>query len=252
MFALAHQIFTELEKDGEVKQDVGWFACTTEEVPDIQFDAELPNQIVMHKSQLVNRSLDFLPLGEDERPDGAHHLVATVLELTGDWVTKVECDSVFGQSEEDAGFGPDGELVYFGTLENLDGPLDVDLNGGDMKQVEALKLAAMIERYEYLDEDFTTSFYVVDDPACATKHGLDPSKSNIAFFAKDSEFRDRPFFLTQDEDTFDISTILRFIQVSAVKSFPSWNKRSHSALFDFSANGLFYVMPKIPGNPEQL
>ena len=63
MFALAHQIFTELEKDGEVKQDVGWFACTTEEVPDIQFDAELPNQIVMHKSQLVNRSLDFLPLG---------------------------------------------------------------------------------------------------------------------------------------------------------------------------------------------
>ena len=34
--------------------------------PDLSFEVELPNQIVMHKSQYVNTSLDFLPLGEDQ------------------------------------------------------------------------------------------------------------------------------------------------------------------------------------------
>ena len=207
----------------------------------------------MHRSQFVSRTLDFLPLEEEMHDDGANHFVATVLELTGKFVTKIECDGIMEQSEEEEtpGFDPELELVYFGTLENLDDPLEVKASG-EHTVVDTLKLVSMVERYEYLDEYPSTEFYVVEDPACATKYGLDPSKPNIGLFVKNSEFRKEPFFFTKEGDAFHTASLLEFIQVSAVRAFPKYDKRSISTIFDFLANGLFYVMPKIPDEPKEL
>ena len=47
--------------------------------------------------------------------------------------------------------------------------------------------------------------------------------------------------------------VMRFINMSIVKSFPRWGERAHTVLFDFQANGLIFMIPEIPNNdPREL
>ena len=136
------------------------------------------------------------------------------------------------------------QLIYFGSVESLADP------DGEMK---FLKTASMIDRYEFFYDKPT--FNVVEDPECATKHGLDPSKQNVMLYiSKDLE----PEVITGDPNDesvgpLDMMKVMRFISISIVKAIPRWGERAHTILFDFQMNGILYLIPEIPNNdPREL
>ena len=47
--------------------------------------------------------------------------------------------------------------------------------------------------------------------------------------------------------------VMKFINISIVKTFPRWGERAHAALFDFQMSGLVFMIPEIPNNdPREL
>ena len=106
-------------------------------------------------------------------------MAGIVFDMSGNWMEIIQCDDIMGADRYSS-----MQLIYFGTVESLADP------DGEMK---FLKTASMIDRYEFFYDK--PSFHVNEDPACATKYGLDPSKQNVLLFlSKDL----KPAVLTGD------------------------------------------------------
>jgi len=109
-----------------------------------------------------------------------YELIASIVrELTGDWVTEIDCDDI---QKDNRKFYD--EVVYFGDKK------DLEKDG----QANAFITLAKHDTYKYVDH--RVAFYVNEDPECRTKFQLEPEKTYIAFLSGEA----RPNLLTVNED----------------------------------------------------
>ena len=97
LFEQAYEKYTKIKESEEIEvSDVAWFHCSIEKNLSLNIGKmHSPNQVVIHESQTVSRVLNFgVAKKQDEIGELANELVSTVLKLTGDWVTMVDCDEV--------------------------------------------------------------------------------------------------------------------------------------------------------------
>ena len=46
-------------------------------------------------------------------------------------------------------------------------------------------------------------------------------------------------------------SILELINVSIIRALPQWSKRAYSAVFDYHANAIIYMIPEMPNAHSQ-
>ena len=253
-YELAHEKFKQVK--GSYGRDVGWYSVDIEMHPHLKpKDIDGPNQIMTYKSYMIKqRKLDHTyakgePYTQKEIEDMAEAFVHDVMGLSGDFVNGVDCKDIMSpDTMED-----EWELVYFGSEDALATEITTH-EGKKYTQYQELMLAAMVERYEFIDEFPTVLFQVNTDPKCAKEFDLDPKQHHVVLFVKDTLTETSMFKMTEDSDhILDMDMIHEFVGISIVRAMPQWSHRTASTLYHFHANAIIYMVPFIPDNdPETL
>ena len=87
-----------------------------------------------------------------------------VRELSGDWITEVDCADIQQQGRRNH-----DEIVYFGPKSELE---------KDGRGYEVINLS-IVDRYNF--DEQRVSFLYNEDPECREAYDLDPKKSYVAF-----------------------------------------------------------------------
>ena len=122
-----------------------------------------------------------------------------VRELTGDFVTKVECDQINQPRRKVR-----DEVIYFGPASDL-------VRGGEAEEVVKL---SMQDRYNF---DKRAMFVYNDDPKCRKSYGLDESKRYVTFMSSNDA---DGVTMTIGEDEINQKSLTFALTTSIVKETP--------------------------------
>ena len=191
------------------ERNIGWFRVDIEKHPELAMDEEgKPDQMVIAPG--MNRLIHFNKISEDKE-ENELMLAMVIRELTGDWVNKIECDAIQGQSRWYY-----DEVVYFGPIEDLK-------PGGE---AESFSQASMVDRYNF--DEQRVGFFYNDDPECRTKRDLEGDKKYIVFYNGENSI---PLVLELGLDNIEVSRLIYETTIGVVKGTPRWGQRAQSAVF---------------------
>ena len=205
------------------KRNLGWFRIDLDKYPALHpNDNGNPDQMIT--GQGWRRMIGFENQYE-EAEKNEEFFASIVRELTGDWVTKIECGMIQHKNRRT----PD-EVIYFGPESDLE-------KGGDAELVTQL---SVMDRYNFNEQ--RASFGVNDSPDCRKQFDLDENKRFIAFLSENEAI---PNIMTIGEDEISLNSLNFALTTTIVKATPRWGQRAFSAFFDWKQNGIIYYMPDV-------
>ena len=206
-FELAKILFDQKTRDKEWQsRKIGWFRIDIEALPEYAHSVNnQPDQIVMSKETGMYRFLG-LSKTEDKEQEQVKNIANTVRELTGDWVTQIDCNNIqfWNRPLND-------EAVYFGAEE------DLNQDG----KAATFSEAAMIDKYTFNEGRY--NFYYNSDPECRLQRGLEKDQEYIVFFNGEKTL---PAVLEVGKDDIETATLIYESTLHALHGTPKWNHRS--------------------------
>ena len=227
--------------DGSMSaRKVSWFRINMEDSPEMvppQVNQDDGDQVVIGK--LGQKIALNYEKKHDEPSENVDQFVSMFRELTGDFVTHIECSDIQDEDNTERR----NEIIYYGPEGDLSigGPAEVLLN------------LAIGEVYQYRNPLDRTWISWNNEPAC--RKGLDSEKSHMGFFngkgfdplfieygstksvSEDGEIK-------ENEPWPSLDKLKRENNFRSVLNDATWNRRAHESI---SVNRLPFLVLFVPG-----
>ena len=134
-------------------RSLGWFRCDLDEHPEMAIDGRGESDQMM--TGAGNRRMIGFDKAFDDKEKNEELLANIVRELSGDWITEIECSKI--QADKRQFYD---EVIYFGPKK------DIEKEG----TAELLNTLSMVDRYNFTEQ--RVGFYYNEDPKCREEFNL--------------------------------------------------------------------------------